>query len=88
MCPVVPEVAGSLNWCGSQSSSRGMSCSCTKFVHHVMVGASPVTAHIMEDKLVLFYVQKISLLLLLVAMDVVSGRTNQVHTGKILCLQL
>ena len=33
----------------------------------------------MEDKLVLFYVQKISLLLLLVAMDVVSGRTNQVQ---------
>ena len=70
MCPVVPEVAGSLNWCG-------MSCSCTKFVHDGWCQSSH--AHIMEDKLVLFYVQKISLLLLLVAMDVVSGRTNQVR---------
>ena len=30
----------------------------------------------MEDTLVLFYIQKISLLLLLLAMDVVSGKTK------------
>ena len=47
----------------------------------MMVDASPVT-HILWKtnlSLSLLYVQKISLLLLLVAMDVVSGRTNQVQ---------
>ena len=56
-----------------------MACRVAVLNSFMMVDASPVHAHIMEDKLVLFYVQKISLLLLLVAMDVVSGRTNQLQ---------
>ena len=49
----------------------------------MMVDASPVTHIVLLWKtnlsLSLLYVQKISLLLVLVAMDVVSGRTNQVQ---------
>ena len=71
MCPVVSEVAGSLNWCGSQSSLVWYVAVLNSFM---MVDASPVT-----HKLVLFYVQNISFLLLLVAMDVVSDTTNQVQ---------
>ena len=57
-----------------------MACRVDVLNSFMMVDASPVMhIIIMEDKLVLFYVQKISLLLLLVAMDVVSGRTNQVQ---------
>ena len=41
----------------------------------MMVDASVHT----EDKLALLYVQKISLLLLFVAMDILSGRTNQMQ---------
>ena len=55
-----------------------MACRVAVLNLFMMIGASPVT-HIMEDKLVLFYVQKISSLLLLVSMDIVSGRTNQMR---------
>ena len=63
MCPLVPEVASSLNWCGSQ----------TRFTR-VVCRVAVLTLFMIS-----VYVQKISLLLLLVAMDVVSGRTNQVQ---------
>ena len=57
-----------------------MACCVPVLNSFMMVDASPVPWHAhVEDKVALFCVQKISLLLLLVAMVVVSGGTNQVQ---------
>ena len=56
-----------------------MACRVAVLNSFMMVDASPVTHNIiMEDKLVLSYVQKISLLLLLVAMQ---GRIQDFRKG-------
>ena len=43
MCPVVPEVAGSLNWCGTGSEFTRVACRVAVLNSFMMVDASPVT---------------------------------------------